>query len=368
MKKQHVIGIFSESNTYGGINTFVKDLFLDLRQKEGFDVFLFIPNDDRNKTDTFFDSFKDNRNVVLFKPYGPLLDIFTVRKLILTYHIDLIHTNAYRFNILVKISNLLFRKLPHLVTIHGVYAFSERTLSMRLRYWIDYKSSRLADTIVAVSRKTRDDFCTRARLETKNVHVIYNGVKPLSLETPRMLAQEAVLHIGYLGRLITEKGIQWLCAIISTILKKDKPIIFEIAGSGPESWRIENLAAEFQANVHFHGFTRDIDGFMSKINLLIIPSKTGEGCPLVLLESFSRKIPVIATKDGGMPEMIQDGINGFLVDYLDTATMLDKIQYFCDNPNALDTFGCNGFTAAQESFSIQKMTEEYSQLYLSLIK
>jgi len=125
---------------------------------------------------------------------------------------------------------------------------------------------------------------------------------------------ERTKTLGYLGILEQRKGIKPLMESISTITKRNPRISIRIAGDGSMRERVERSQDQLE-NLEYYGYIpeSDVVDFYNNLSLLILPTKS-EGLPNVALEAMACGTPVLATTVGGLPDLINDGENGFLME------------------------------------------------------
>ena len=104
--------------------------------------------------------------------------------------------------------------------------------------------------------------------------------------------------------------------------------------------RLRELVFEYgiQSNVIFTGFRDDVPAILSQCNLMILPSLFGEGLPMVIMEAMSVGVPVVSSKVEGVPDIIEDGVNGFLVSPGNVEQLSDKIIEVLSDPELLRKF------------------------------
>jgi glycosyltransferase involved in cell wall biosynthesis len=136
----------------------------------------------------------------------------------------------------------------------------------------------------------------------------------------------------YFGRISRETGVRTLIAALSRV-KTGLPLY--IAGEGPDRNDVEEMALEqLQDRVQFTGYLTG-EALVKAIDAaraVILPSEWYENAPMTILESFTRGKPVIGARIGGIPEMIDDGVNGYLFEPGNTADLQKKLEMFLDLP------------------------------------
>jgi glycosyltransferase involved in cell wall biosynthesis len=175
-----------------------------------------------------------------------------------------------------------------------------------------------ADKIITVSNATRD-YVLSLGAKPEKVKVIHNGVdlvkfKPSTSEREKIRKKLGIPHDAFVvltvRRLVYKNGVDTLIESANIAVKKNNRIIFLVVGKGPDSdkvkWRIQQLGIE--KNFRLAGFVSDEDlpAYYNAADLFVLPSKSGEGLPLVALEAMACALPVIATDVGGIREILID--------------------------------------------------------------
>jgi glycosyltransferase involved in cell wall biosynthesis len=121
--------------------------------------------------------------------------------------------------------------------------------------------------------------------------------------------------IGSVGSLHVRKGYQYLIEAVPLVLTELPGARFVLVGEGPERLRLEQLAAELgvAGRVQFLGQRTDVSAVLPEFDVFVLPSIT-EGMPNAVLEAMAAGIPVVASRVGGVPEIVQDGETGLLVE------------------------------------------------------
>lgn len=153
-------------------------------------------------------------------------------------------------------------------------------------------------------------------------------------------------NILFVGRLTKEKGVDDLIKSFKIIFNHNNKLTLTIVGSGPESDNLKKLTAEFnlQSNVYFINETneQEIAEFYKNALVVVIPSIWLENSPLVAYEAMAYAKPIIANNIGGLPELIQDGLTGFLLERFDHIAMANKILKLHGSPDLSRKMGLSG--------------------------
>jgi glycosyltransferase involved in cell wall biosynthesis len=197
-------------------------------------------------------------------------------------------------------------------TVHG-YHFEHRTWARRLLgRWLERRVSAplrsrvfVCDYDLALARRRR------LMSPHATARVIYNGVDPTRLEQQRSARRDGVVWVG---RLVPQKDPELLAEIAAGVIDRGYPV--RIVGSGPGEGLVRRrLAGVGEERGRLTGGLTREDALveLSRARLLILPSRW-EGLPLVVLEAMALGVPVLAAPVGGVPEAIEDGDTGWLID------------------------------------------------------
>lgn len=169
----------------------------------------------------------------------------------------------------------------------------------------------------------------------------------------------------YFGRLSREKGVMTLLAAA----KLSPAIEFVLAGDGPMRPEISKiLEANPIKNIRLAGYQSgdDLWSLVSGAKFSIVPSESYETFPYSAIESLALGKPVVASRIGGLPEIIDDGVNGFLFNPGDPVDLAQKIKELWSDPERIREFGLNGERKAKSHFSAERFYERLSGLFQRL--
>lgn len=194
------------------------------------------------------------------------------------------------------------------------------------------------------------------------------GIKTKSFREFRRKHSDKV-RFGFIGTILPAKGLDTLIKAFNKI--KDARAELKIYGrlfpyKGFEFYpgHIKNLVKN--GNIKFMGGFdhKDISGVFSEIDVLLFPSIWNENCPLTILEAFSARTPVIASRIGGIPELVSDGLNGMLFSPGDDDELSRKIEQVINKPDIVNNFRQN--TARVKS--IEDNAKEMEEIYSGLVE
>ena len=229
------------------------------------------------------------------------------------------------------------------------------------------RASAWVDGVVGVSRFVLDHhrdmgFFCNARFRAV-IHQVPQ-TSPLSRQTPFV----APVKFGYLGRLTPEKGVELLLEAFAA--RKDAGWELRIAGEGGDDYqrflRRRYAALESRGVLHFLSWVNP-ERFFSEIDALIVPSLWNEPLARVVGEAFAAGVAVIASRSGGIPEIVEDGVSGRLFDSNDAAALNRIVSEFIEKPTLSRRLGENGRRASQAHRS-ETLTLEYYRAYQAILQ
>ena len=279
-----------------------------------------------------------------------------------------------RFNILHSYlfhANIIGRICGKLVGIPIIFS-SIRVCEKEKLYhlWMDRITNRMVNLEICVSKEVKNFTIEKANISEHKLEVIENGVPDTFFSTisSDRLESNNSLVIGTVARLSEQKGIKYLLHAAKRIIKQFSNITFIIAGSGPLASQLKELSIKLGISdkVKFLGFRNDIPKILSGIDIFVLPS-LWEGMPNVVLEAMFAGKPVIATDTGGSKDIIDNGINGVLVEPGNSEALAEAILKLLKNPAQRQRLGESAKEKIKEKFSIDKMVSKTEQVYTKFL-
>jgi glycosyltransferase involved in cell wall biosynthesis len=257
--------------------------------------------------------------------------------------------------------------VPFVATVHGKNYFWEK-----LRRRVTYRLVSRQGAIVAVSQDLKQFICDRVGVQEQRVEVIYNGVAPAQMITDEEVQTcKAELGVsgrypvlGVVGSLYPVKGHRFLLEAMPEILRRWPKAQLLIIGRGELEVvlkeQVEQLAVG--ANVQFLGMRQDVPRLLSMLDVFVLPSLS-EGLSLALLEAMASGKPVVATRVGGNPELVDHGKTGFLVQPEDAKDLAANLLKLLSDPGMMQQFGRQAAERVSQHFSMKQMVDRYRDLY-----
>jgi glycosyltransferase involved in cell wall biosynthesis len=237
-----------------------------------------------------------------------------------------------------------------------------------------------SDALIAVSKYTVNELTELYGIGTEKIHVIYNGVdiqkfKPRSnkLELRHQFDLEPDKKIVlFVGRLYHRKGLEPLLRSIPPVLKEFSNVTFAISGTGfkEKEQSLRNLAKELKIEnyVQFLGYVPDekLPELYSASDIFVLPA-IYENFPFAILEAQSTALPVISTNVGGIPEFLEDGKNGFVIEPGDEQELTQKLLMLLKNAELAKKMGDLGRELIEQNLSWKIITNQVVDLYHKLL-
>lgn len=315
----------------------------------------------------------------------PLTSVGSINNLCREYKIDIIHgqspsTWAYSF--------LRERNIPFVVTLHstsfgelesyfdmpishvnaGVMFGAFNEVLSALLTCVEY---RYADKVVAVSNAIGEDAIRYFRLPRERVAIIHNGIDLQELDSYHFHEDEKREHtILSIGRLVWRKGHKYLIDAMPYVLSEYPDANLLIIGEGdqkaPLMRRVKELGID--DSVHFLGrVSRErLYSLYREVEVYVQPSLY-EPFGITILEAMSMKKPVIATRVGGIPEIITNGVEGLLVEPKNSLQLANAIIHVFSDSSLRERLGNNARKKVEKNFTWEAIAKKYIELYNSLL-
>ena len=282
--------------------------------------------------------------------------IFKLRKIIKLNNIQVIHTHLHVLEYVVFATGFN-KKIKIIHTIHHLP--SKDSIFIRLFHMFSYNILKVVP--VAISEQIKKDTIYANKVKESKVKIIYNGIDLSSCKQKRSYAKfEKILHIG---RFVEVKNHWFLIDLfkqIQTKIAKNNLDLY-LVGDGLLFNEINNyiISEKLNNKIHLVGNLSNCYDILNKSDLFILPSKY-EGMPMTIIEAMATGVPVIASNVGGIPDMIENGVDGFIANNKE-----EFIDYILQLNNSEELRRSIGKNAIKKSaiFSSKIMAEKYEELY-----
>jgi glycosyltransferase involved in cell wall biosynthesis len=285
---------------------------------------------------------------------------------------DLVHANTIRSGIAASIATV-GTGIPVLWHVHDI--LPKHMLSTVIRVFA--LASRRTQ-VIAVSHASAREFCGALPFNGR-VRTIHNGVDldrfpaksgaPSAFRNELSIPDDAFL-VCAVGQVCARKGLSELLNAVASIQERAPQMHLAIVGRAVfkhEEGYLNSLlnaaaASRCADRVHFTGELRDVSSVLQGADLLVLNSRQ-EPFGLVLVEAMASGTPVVATRVGGIPEIVRDSENGWLIEKGDTYGLASKLLELSHNPNLLRQAAENGREATCPQFSFQRFQSNLQRVY-----
>ncbi len=246
--------------------------------------------------------------------------------------------------------------------VHTVHNVAEEEAEGTLQKIINSTYFRLGwSTPVALSPKVQDSIVSFYAMEQAQVPVIYNGID-LSRCMPKESYEAETVRIVHIGRFNYQKNHRGLLEAFALLVKTNPHCCLDLLGDGELRREMEDYAKELgiSEQVRFLGNQQNVYPYLQNADIFLLPSHF-EGMPMTIIEAMGTGLPIVATRVGGVPDMLTDGESGILTENTpeDVAAALEKLA---GDAALREEMGKNAMLESQR-FSSQTMAENYVRVY-----
>ncbi|MBI1892853.1 MAG: glycosyltransferase family 4 protein [Candidatus Rokubacteria bacterium] len=292
---------------------------------------------------------------------------------------DIVHTHTAKAGALGRVAARLAGVPVVAHTYHGhvLHSYFSRPATW-LFATIERALARISTCLFTVSESVKDELA-RCRIGRPGQLVVV----PLGLDLRQLLEAEAwrgslraelglppgAPLIGVVARLVPIKRHEQFLRAAALVRPRSPGCHFLIVGDGERGAELEKLARrEGLADcLHFLGWRRDLDRIYADLDVVALTS-ANEGSPVSLIEAMAAGCPVVATRVGGVPDLVEEGVNGLLVRPGDPAALADALVDLLEDPERRRRFGANGRKRVYPAYGAERLVADVDRLYTELLE
>lgn len=254
--------------------------------------------------------------------------IFGIKSLmqIVIIHPELIHAQNITMGLIAFFGKKVFN-IPYIVWGRG----SDVHLQWRFKKIVSKVVLNNADAIIALSQNMKDDM---QKISKKEVYILPNGVDTTSFNESKNKSNDNTTEIVYIGSLLPVKGVEYLIEAINILHQTHPKISLTIVGDGSNRRSLEQIVKKhgLEQNIIFTGKIshEDVPNRLNSNDIFVLPS-ISEGMPNVLLEAMAAGLPIVATNVGGIPDIVKNNKNGYLVEPKNPQQLAERIHFLIEN-------------------------------------
>lgn len=288
-----------------------------------------------------------------------LIGILSAIKIVLKVKPDFIHCHSTKSAMYARIAGSLLRK-KIIYTVHG-WGFGPgiKKTQSNLVFFIEYLLTKFTDAYIFVSHYDHQSGMKRLNISKKSCYVVYNS--SVDQRTKR-ISPAHKLRVTMIARVSHQKDYQTLFNAT-----RDLDIQVNCVGSGTKSdeFIADAMMKNHKNSFKFYGSTGNVMQILANSDIFVLSSRY-EGLPISIIEAMSAELPIIATRVGGVPELVQDGANGYTFEPGDWRSLRNYIKKYCENNSLLVQHGKNSRLKYEENFQPSAMLKIVKDIYDSV--
>jgi len=290
---------------------------------------------------------------------------------------DIVHTHTSKSGILGRSAAWLARVPIIIHTPHGHVFYGHFSSSLsRLFLAVERLVARITHHHIALTPEEGKDYLTLNVSKPHNTSIIHSGVdlhrfrngkKQRSRKREELGIPRNSLVVGFVGWLLPIKGVRFLLEAMAGVVKQHPKSLLVLVGKGEKERELRQQAENLGLTdkIRFLGWRQDVEEIMPGLDLFVLPS-LNEGMGRVLVEAMAMGLPIVASRVGGIPDLVKDQQNGLLVPPADATALAQAISDLLEDKNRRKRMGEAGKRMCR-SYSTRAMMEQIDKLYTVLL-
>lgn len=297
------------------------------------------------------------------RPISPLRDLLGLLELaVLCRRLrpDVVHANSSKAGVLARLAAWATGVRARIFTAHGWAFAAHHGAASKAYLWADRAMRPLTTTTICVAENERRIGIEARTCAPARTVVIANAVDVAA--APLARPGDGPPVVVSVGRLQHPKDSATLLRAAARLGGRDWRL--ELVGDGPDRPALESLHRELglEGRVRFAGERDDVPELLSRAAVFVLSSRS-EGMPLSVLEAMAAGLPVVASRVGGIPEQVADGVTGLLVPVGDAERLAEALRRLLDDPELRRSLGSAGRTRAEERFDLATFRAAHLDVY-----
>jgi glycosyltransferase involved in cell wall biosynthesis len=322
----------------------------------------------------------------LHREISPVRDLLATWRLARIMRVErptILHTHTTKAGAVGRAAALLAGRSRPPIIVHTFHGHVLRGYFGR--FWtgffrrLERLLARITDALVAVSPEVRDELVALGVAPASKFRVIRLGIElenrispdgTARAETRRVMgvADDRFL-VGWIGRMTGVKRTDVLLKGFRALRDEGVDAVLCMVGDGPDRGAVEELAGELGIVRHclFAGYQEDVGPFFAAFDVFVLPSGN-EGTPVTAIEALAGGCPVVATRVGGVPDVVEDGVDGFLVEPAAVQELAARLAELARDPELRTRMGAAGRERMQTRYSVDRLVDDVDRLYRELLE
>lgn len=289
-----------------------------------------------------------------------------IRDYIKKNDIEIIHSNGISADLICNIARRRMKNVKVISTVHGFSSLDRMdrsNIEIKIFDILEKQLFKYNDQYIAVSNSLKD-YLVKRGLDKNKVDVVYHAVVNLEDEIYKEHNKNNLITIGSVGRLEKVKGYDILLKSIEQLKSNNIKFKCLLIGDGSELDNLMKMSKELDIEeyIEFLGYKNDVYNYMDKIDIYIQPSRQ-ESFGISIIEAMNKVKPVIASKVGGVAEIIENQKNGLLFTSLNHEELSDKIEYLINDENIRKALAIEGKNSVKNRFSMAMFINNLEKIY-----
>jgi len=314
-------------------------------------------------------------------PVHDAVAAFRLARLIREVRPTILHTHTAKAGTVGRVAALLAGDArPPIVihTFHGhvLQGYFGPTKSSVFRL-LERMLAKVTTVLVAVSPEVRDDLVRLGVAPAEKFVVIRLGIEleqRVATDVPREETRRRLgtpperFLVGWLGRMTGVKQTQDLLTVLATLRENGVDAGLLVVGDGPDRVAFEERAQALGLARHclFLGYQEEVAPWYSAMDAVALPSGN-EGTPVTVIEALAARKPVVAYAVGGVPDVVREGVDGFLVERGDTSAMAERLAQLAADPELGVRLGAAGRDRVLDRYGVGRLLDDVDRLYQETI-
>ena len=316
-------------------------------------------------------------------PVRDLLATFRLARMMRELRPQILHTHTAKAGAVGRAAALLAGRARPPIVVHTFHGHVLRGYFGR--FWtgffrtLERLLARRTDALVAVSPEVRDELIALGIAPESKFAVIRLGIEledrvtidpAARAETRRVMGiGDERFVIGWIGRMTGVKRTDDLLRAVKLVRDQGVDALLCLVGDGPDHEEMERLAGELGIVRHclFTGYQEEVGQFFSAFDVFVLTSGN-EGTPVTAIEALAGGCPVVATRVGGVPDVVRDSENGYLVEPGNIAQLADRLATLAADPELRARLGGTGRERVLSRYSVDRLLDDVDALYRRLLE
>jgi glycosyltransferase involved in cell wall biosynthesis len=294
---------------------------------------------------------------------------------------QIVHTHTAKAGTVGRLAARIAGGSPKPIVVHTFHGHVLRgyfdPIRSRIFAWLERTLARYSTALIAVSPQVRDDLVALGVAPREKFTVIRLGIelgervaeKDGRAETRRYLGiPPHRFAVGWIGRMTAIKNTEDVLSAFKELLDRGVEATLCMVGDGPDRAQLERRAHELgiMRDTLFLGYQQEVASLYAAFDALVLPS-SNEGTPVSVIEALAARTPVVATRVGGVPDVVREGEDGFLVETGDTEALADRLARLAHDPELRERMGTAARDRVLPRYAVERLVDDVDRFYRELL-